>query len=120
MTGRRQEPEGVQVRVNQDTRLNYRVLDLRTPTNNAIFRVEAGICRLFRETLTAQVRPLDPVVGRECTSVTGDSPLRYGRWTRWWGGNGPLFRGLSQLRYGCWTRWWRGKGPLFRRVSQLR
>ncbi|KAF0292280.1 Aspartate--tRNA ligase, cytoplasmic [Amphibalanus amphitrite] len=49
-----EEPEGVQIRVNQDTRLNYRVLDLRTPTNNAIFRVEAGICRLFRETLTAQ------------------------------------------------------------------
>ena len=52
-----QDPEGVQVRVNQDTRLNYRVLDLRTPTSNAIFRVEAGICRLFRETLTKQVKP---------------------------------------------------------------
>ena len=37
--------------VNQDTRLDNRVLDLRTPTNQAIFRVQAGICRLFRNTL---------------------------------------------------------------------
>ena len=37
--------------MNQDTRLDNRVLDLRTPTNQAIYRVQAGICRLFRETL---------------------------------------------------------------------
>ena len=37
--------------VNQDTRLDNRVLDLRTPTNQAIYRVQAAICRLFRETL---------------------------------------------------------------------
>jgi aspartyl-tRNA synthetase len=36
------------VRVNQDTRLDNRVLDLRTPANQAIFRLEAGVCRLFR------------------------------------------------------------------------
>jgi len=29
-------------------------LDLRTPTNQAIFRLEAGVCRLFRESLTIQ------------------------------------------------------------------
>jgi len=49
-----EDPEGVQVRVNQDTRLNYRMLDLRTPTSQAIFRVEAAICRLFRQCLTEQ------------------------------------------------------------------
>lgn len=39
------------IRVNQDTRLDNRVLDLRTPANQAIFRIEAGVCRLFREAL---------------------------------------------------------------------
>ena len=34
-----------------DTRLNNRVIDLRTTTNHAIFRIQAGICRLFREYL---------------------------------------------------------------------
>uniref|UniRef100_A0A1B0F9F2 Aspartate--tRNA ligase, cytoplasmic n=1 Tax=Glossina morsitans morsitans TaxID=37546 RepID=A0A1B0F9F2_GLOMM len=37
---------------NQDTCLDSRVLDLRTPENQAIFRFEAGICRPFRDTLT--------------------------------------------------------------------
>lgn len=31
------------VRVNQDTRLNYRVLDLRTPANQAIFRIQCQV-----------------------------------------------------------------------------
>lgn len=35
----------------QDTKLDNRVIDLRTLTNQAIYRVEAGVCRLFRETL---------------------------------------------------------------------
>lgn len=43
------------VRVNQDTRLDNRVLDLRTPANQAIFRVEAGVCKLFRDILTRKV-----------------------------------------------------------------
>ena len=38
--------------VNQDVRLDNRILDLRTATNQAIYRVEAGICRLFRDHLT--------------------------------------------------------------------
>ncbi|CAF1357211.1 unnamed protein product [Adineta steineri] len=38
-------------RVNQDTRLDNRVIDLRTPANQAIYRVEAGVCKLFRDTL---------------------------------------------------------------------
>jgi len=46
-----EEEEGTFARVNQDTRLDNRVLDLRTPTNQAIFRLEAGVCQLFRDTL---------------------------------------------------------------------
>merc|ERR1712212_1453120 len=47
-----EEDEGTFARVNQDTRLDNRVLDLRTPTNQAIFRLEAGVCMLFRDYLT--------------------------------------------------------------------
>lgn len=39
------------VRVSQDTRLDNRVIDLRTPANQAIFRVQSGVCSLFRESL---------------------------------------------------------------------
>lgn len=46
------DTEGLNIRVNQDTRLDNRVLDLRTPANQAIFRLEAGVCRLFRDILT--------------------------------------------------------------------
>jgi aspartyl/asparaginyl-tRNA synthetase len=42
------------VRVGQDTRLNHRVIDLRTPANNAIFRVQSAVGELFREALRAQ------------------------------------------------------------------
>ncbi|KAL7670318.1 hypothetical protein ACOME3_005256 [Neoechinorhynchus agilis] len=35
--------------VNQDTRLDNRIIDLRTPANQAIYAIEAGIVRLFRE-----------------------------------------------------------------------
>lgn len=31
------------VRVNQDTRLNYRVLDIRTPANQGIFEIQCQI-----------------------------------------------------------------------------
>jgi len=44
--------EDGRARVNLDTRLDNRILDLRTPTKQAIFRVQAGICRLFRSHLT--------------------------------------------------------------------
>merc|ERR1712038_1284688 len=47
-----EEDEGNFARVNQDTRLDNRILDLRTPTNQAIFRLEAGVCQLFRNSLT--------------------------------------------------------------------
>ena len=42
------------VTVNQDQKLDNRVIDLRTATNQAIYRLEAGICQLFRESLTNQ------------------------------------------------------------------
>ncbi|XP_030752853.1 aspartate--tRNA ligase, cytoplasmic [Sitophilus oryzae] len=48
------DEESLKIRVNQDTRLDNRILDLRTPTNQAIFRLEAGVCRLFRDCLTKQ------------------------------------------------------------------
>ncbi|KAI3404857.2 DPS1 [Candida oxycetoniae] len=38
--------------VNLDTRLDARVIDLRTPTNQAIFKIQSGVCQLFREFLT--------------------------------------------------------------------
>ncbi|GAB6032101.1 Aspartate--tRNA ligase, cytoplasmic [Chamberlinius hualienensis] len=46
------DAEGLNVRVNQDTRLDNRVLDLRTPANQAIFRLEGGVCQLFRDSLS--------------------------------------------------------------------
>lgn len=49
------------VRVNQDTRLDNRVLDLRTPANQAIFKVEAGVCKLFRDILTRKVSIIDGI-----------------------------------------------------------
>lgn len=40
--------------VGQDHRLNNRVIDLRTSTNQAIFRVQSAICQLFREFLLGE------------------------------------------------------------------
>lgn len=37
--------------VNLDTRLDARVIDLRTVTNQAIFRIQSAVCSLFREFL---------------------------------------------------------------------
>ncbi|XP_043721497.1 aspartate--tRNA ligase 2, cytoplasmic-like [Telopea speciosissima] len=42
------------VRVNQDTRLNYRVLDLRTPANQAIFRIQCQVENIFRQFLLSE------------------------------------------------------------------
>jgi len=38
--------------VNLDTRLDNRVLDLRTQTSQAIFSIQAGVCCFFRDLLT--------------------------------------------------------------------
>lgn len=42
------------VRVNQDTRLNNRFLDLRTPANQAIFRIQCQVGTLFRQFLLSE------------------------------------------------------------------
>lgn len=48
------DEDSLNIRVNQDTRLDNRILDLRTPANQAIFRLEAGVCKLFRDILTSK------------------------------------------------------------------
>eukprot|EP01023_Acetabularia_acetabulum_P011751 TRINITY_DN15473_c0_g1_i1.p1 TRINITY_DN15473_c0_g1~~TRINITY_DN15473_c0_g1_i1.p1 ORF type:complete len:355 (-),score=65.63 TRINITY_DN15473_c0_g1_i1:263-1327(-) len=40
--------------VSQDLRLDNRYLDLRTPANQAIFKIQSGVCQLFREYLLSQ------------------------------------------------------------------
>ncbi|KAJ3413021.1 aspartate--tRNA ligase dps1 [Chytridiales sp. JEL 0842] len=45
------EADDTLVRVNLDTRLNERVIDLRTITNQAIFKMQSGVGALFREFL---------------------------------------------------------------------
>lgn len=42
------------VEVSQDTRLNHRWIDLRTPANNAIVRISSTVCTLFREFLLSR------------------------------------------------------------------
>ncbi|KAL6888647.1 hypothetical protein ACP4OV_009673 [Aristida adscensionis] len=42
------------VHVGQDKRLDYRVIDLRTPANQAIFRVEYEVENIFRQVLRSQ------------------------------------------------------------------
>eukprot|EP00358_Blepharisma_japonicum_P000700 CAMPEP_0202945924 /NCGR_PEP_ID=MMETSP1395-20130829/7647_1 /ASSEMBLY_ACC=CAM_ASM_000871 /TAXON_ID=5961 /ORGANISM="Blepharisma japonicum, Strain Stock R1072" /LENGTH=538 /DNA_ID=CAMNT_0049646229 /DNA_START=23 /DNA_END=1639 /DNA_ORIENTATION=+ len=46
-----QAEEGGRARVSQKLRLNNRVIDLRLPTNQAIYRVSSGVCQYFREFL---------------------------------------------------------------------
>ncbi|KAJ4707633.1 Aspartate--tRNA ligase, cytoplasmic [Melia azedarach] len=47
--------EGEQlVRVNQDTRLNNRIIDIRTPANQAIFRIQSQVGNIFREFLLSE------------------------------------------------------------------
>uniref|UniRef100_A0AAY4EC74 Aspartate--tRNA ligase, cytoplasmic n=1 Tax=Denticeps clupeoides TaxID=299321 RepID=A0AAY4EC74_9TELE len=43
--------EEARATVNQDTKLDNRVIDLRTTTSQAIFRLQSGVCQLFRDTL---------------------------------------------------------------------
>ncbi|KAJ1688472.1 hypothetical protein LUZ63_019862 [Rhynchospora breviuscula] len=42
------------VRVGQDTRLNHRVLDLRTPANHAIFGIQSQVEKVFRQFLESE------------------------------------------------------------------
>ena len=48
---RSSEEEDDAIRVHIDTRLNNRVMDLRTLANQSIFRIQSGVCQLFREFL---------------------------------------------------------------------
>ncbi len=50
-TGEEKESEDGLVRVGQEVRLDHRWLDLRTPANQSIFRIESMIGHLFRESL---------------------------------------------------------------------
>lgn len=43
--------ESLTIRVNQDTRLDNRIIDLRTTTNQAIFSLEAGVVKIYRRSL---------------------------------------------------------------------
>jgi aspartyl-tRNA synthetase len=48
------EKDPTLVRVGQDVRLDNRVLDLRTPANQAILRLQSATCMLYRECLLAE------------------------------------------------------------------
>ncbi|KAL3826483.1 hypothetical protein ACHAXA_004320 [Cyclostephanos tholiformis] len=41
-------------RVGQETRLDHRWIDLRTPANQSIFRIQSAVCALFRDYLLSQ------------------------------------------------------------------
>ena len=49
-----EESKEQQIIVSLKTRLDNRIIDLRTKANQAIFRVESGVCQLFREFLYTQ------------------------------------------------------------------
>ena len=46
--GEENKNEGQAV-VRQDVRLNNRIIDLRVPTNQAIFRLQSGVCAIYRD-----------------------------------------------------------------------
>eukprot|EP01068_Selenidium_serpulae_P011052 Selendium_serpulae@DN5592_c0_g1_i1.p2 len=48
------EDDADAIKVNQDVRLDNRVIDLRTFVNQAVVRVATGVCELFREYLRSQ------------------------------------------------------------------
>lgn len=50
----RPETDEALAHVNQDTKLDNRIIDLRTTTNQAIYKLQAAVCRLFREHLNSK------------------------------------------------------------------
>lgn len=48
-TGAEEEKKDEGVVVKQNIRLDNRIIDLRVPTNQAIFKLQSGVCRLYRE-----------------------------------------------------------------------
>jgi len=51
---KKDEKKKADIVVEQNTRLNNRWLDLRTPASNAIFKVQSRVCQYFREYLLTQ------------------------------------------------------------------
>ncbi|PSN62947.1 aspartyl-tRNA synthetase [Corynespora cassiicola Philippines] len=49
-----EQKEGHRVKISDRTRLNNRVIDLRTTTSQGIFRIQSGICNLFRQHLDTE------------------------------------------------------------------
>jgi len=49
-----EEKEGKMPVVRQDVRLNNRIIDLRVPTNQAIFRLQSGVCAIYRDFMLAR------------------------------------------------------------------
>jgi aspartyl-tRNA synthetase len=45
---------GTRVKIADRTRFSNRVIDLRTTTSQSIFRIQSGICQLFRESLSSE------------------------------------------------------------------
>ena len=70
------------VSINIDTRLNNRMLDLRTPANQAILRINAAVGRLFREYLVrtaplpSEPKPCMTDICIQFTARAGSSALR--------------------------------------------
>ena len=52
--GMQEETKKAKRNVSQETRLNHRHIDLRTPCSQAVMRISSGVCSLFREFLTSQ------------------------------------------------------------------
>ncbi|CAM9685787.1 unnamed protein product [Ectocarpus sp. 6 AP-2014] len=50
----KQEKEGKAPTVAADTRLDYRWIDLRTPANQAIFKIQSAVCQYFRANLASK------------------------------------------------------------------
>lgn len=46
--------DGKVIQVGQEIRLNNRIIDLRVPSNQALMRLQSGVCQLFREFLYTQ------------------------------------------------------------------
>lgn len=51
LTRKIDENDEEQIKVSQNTRLNNRIIDLRTTTNQSIFRIQSKVCELFRNYL---------------------------------------------------------------------
>ncbi|KAL6217993.1 hypothetical protein ACLB2K_011210 [Fragaria x ananassa] len=51
---RRENPNDNAAHVEQDTHLNFRVLDLRTPANKGIFRIQSQVSTVFRQFLLSE------------------------------------------------------------------